>query len=190
MPFAPASHRLEQAVAYALELHADQTRKTTSIPYISHLFSVCALVLEDAGTEDEAVAALLHDGPEDQGGRETLDEIRRRFGPGVAALVDALSDTMEHPKPPWRKRKEAYITRLREEPESVLRISLADKLHNLRSIATDLEFVGDVLWSRFNAPRGDQAWYHRELLGIFEQRVPASRNLPEFSRLVEVVFNG
>lgn len=184
-----AGNRLEEAVAYALELHARQTRKSTRIPYISHLFAVCALVLEDGGTEDEAIAALLHDGPEDQGGEETLDDIRRRFGPEVAALVDGLSDTLESPKPPWRERKEAYLIRLRGESESVLRISLADKLHNLRSMATDLELVGDELWARFNADRESQAWYFRELRSIFSDLIPSSRSLVEFDRLVAAIFS-
>ena len=177
-----------QAVAYAAELHGGQVRKATSIPYVSHLLAVCSLVLDDSGTEDEAIAALLHDGPEDQGGQATLDEIRRRFGAEVAAMVDGLSDTMETPKPEWRERKETYLERLRDEPASVLRISLADKLHNLRSVATDLELVGDDLWSRFNADRDAQAWYYRELLAVFEDRIPSSRNLPDFRRLVSEVF--
>jgi (p)ppGpp synthase/HD superfamily hydrolase len=181
--------RLQEAFAYASHLHRTQVRKGTRIPYIAHLLSVCALVLEDGGTEDEAIAALLHDGPEDQGGRQTLDEIRRRFGPEIAAMVDGLSDTLEDPKPPWRKRKEAYLDRLRHEPGSVLRISLADKLHNLRSIATDLALDGDAVWSRFNAGSAEQAWYFRELLAIFEARLAGSRNLPEFRRLVADVFD-
>jgi (p)ppGpp synthase/HD superfamily hydrolase len=180
--------RLIQAVAYAVELHGGQARKATAIPYVTHLFTVCALVLEDGGTEDEAIAALLHDGPEDQGGRQTLDEIRRRFGPDVAAMVDGLSDTMDDPKQPWRERKAAYLARLRDEPESVLRVSLADKLHNLRTVAVDVELHGDELWSRFRAGREEQAWYNRSLLVIFEERLPGSRNLPEFRRLVVETF--
>jgi (p)ppGpp synthase/HD superfamily hydrolase len=141
-------------------------------------------VLEDGGTEDEAIAALLHDGPEDQGGQVILDEIERRFGAAVAHLVAGLTDTLEEPKPAWRGRKEAYLARQRDEPVSVLRVSLADKLHNLRSIATD----GPGVWSRFNADKTEQAWYSRSLLNIFEERLPGSRNLPEFRRLVSEVF--
>lgn len=176
--------RFTDAVAYAVELHASQARKATTIPYMTHLMSVCSLVLEDGGTEDEAIAALLHDGPEDQGGQSTLDEIGRRFGPEVAAMVNGLSDTLDDPKPPWRQRKEAYLVRLREEPESVLRVSLADKLHNLRSIATD----GADVWTRFNAAKPEQAWYFGALLAIFEGHAAGSRNLPEFRRLVREVF--
>ena len=180
--------RLIEAVRFALELHGEQVRKATSIPYISHLLSVCALVREDGGTEDEAIAALLHDGPEDQGGQSTLDEIRRKFGHEVAAMVDGLSDAMEDPKPPWHERKAAYLERLRDEDALVLRVSLADKLHNVRSVATDLDLVGDELWSRFNAGRDAQAWYYRELLAVFEARIPSSRNLPEFRELVTQTF--
>jgi (p)ppGpp synthase/HD superfamily hydrolase len=178
------AERFTDAVAYAVALHAAQARKATSIPYLTHLLAVCSLVLEDGGTEDEAIAALLHDGPEDQGGQAIIDEIARRFGAAVAAMVDALSDTLEDPKPPWRERKAAYLVRLREEPASVLRVSLADKLHNLRSIAAD----GDGVWDRFNAARPEQAWYFNELVSIFEARLPHSRNLPEFRRLVDEVF--
>ncbi len=180
--------RFVDAVAYATELHARQARKSTTISYLTHLLAVCSLVLEDGGTEDDAIAALLHDGPEDQGGQATLDEIGRRFGAHVAALVYGLTDTLEDPKPAWRPRKMAYLARLATEPEAVLRISLADKLHNLRSVATDLELSREELWNRFNAGRDEQAWHYRSLLAVFEAGIPASRNLPEFKRLVESVF--
>jgi (p)ppGpp synthase/HD superfamily hydrolase len=176
--------RMVRAMDYAVELHANQARKATRTPYAAHLLAVCSLVLEDGGTENEAIAALLHDGPEDQGGQAVLDEIERRFGADVAGMVDALSDTLDDPKPPWRERKEAYLARQREEAESVLRISLADKLHNLRSIATD----GDDVWRRFSADKPEQAWYYRSLLGVFEERLPRSRNLPAFRQLVGEVF--
>ena len=184
MPEPVLGERFIQAVAYAVELHGGQARKATPIPYVTHLLAVCSLVLEDGGTEDEAIAALLHDGPEDQGGQAVLDQIGRRFGPEVAAMVDGLSDTLEDPKPPWRDRKATYLARLSEEPPSVLRVSLADKLHNLRSIAAD----GESVWDRFNAPKPDQARYFGDLLAVFEECLPESRNLPEFRRLVDEVF--
>jgi (p)ppGpp synthase/HD superfamily hydrolase len=180
--------RFVEALAYAVELHGGQARKATVIPYLSHLLAVCSLVLEDGGTEDEAIAALLHDGPEDQGGQKVLDEIDKRFGDGVASMVDGLSDTLDEAKPPWRPRKEAYLARLRDEHAAVLRVSLGDKVHNLSSISTDHLQIGDELWGRFNAGREDQGWYYRSLLGVYEQRLPDSRNLPEFRRLVSEVF--
>ncbi|HTI30390.1 MAG TPA: HD domain-containing protein [Methylomirabilota bacterium] len=183
--------RFERGVLYAIELHRSQVRKGTAIPYVTHLFAVCSLVLEDGGTEDEAIAALLHDGPEDQGGEVVLDEIRSRFGDTVAALVAALSDAMPavgEAKAPWRARKGRYLRQLADAPDAVLRVSLADKLHNARSILIDLDTEGEGVWSRFNAGRAEQAWYYGELLGIFERRVPASRNLPELRRVIGTLF--
>ena len=183
--------RFDRAVRYAIELHRGQLRKQTTIPYLSHLFAVCSLVLEDGGTEDEAIAALLHDGPEDQGGVVVLDQIRRRFGDVVAAMVAGLSDAMpalDEEKAPWRERKEAYLRHLGEASASVLKVSLADKLHNARSIQIDLQADGEAVWDRFNAGRSDQAWYYAELLRAFEVRLPGSRNLPEFRRVVGDLF--
>ena len=183
--------RFAKAALYAIELHRTQTRKATSIPYVSHLFAVCGLVLEDGGNEDEAIAALLHDGPEDQGGSAVLEDIRARFGETVAVMVAALSDAMPaagEEKPPWRTRKEAYLSHLESAPASVLRVSLADKLHNARSILVDMGFDGEAVWERFNAGRAEQAWYYGRLLGIFRDRLPESRNLPELARVLGELF--
>ncbi len=180
-----------RAVAYAVELHRHQARKGTTISYLTHLLAVCSLVLEDGGTEDEAIAALLHDGPEDQGGEPILAEIRARFGDEVATIVDGLSDSLTPVgamKEAWRLRKERYLSRLENESESVLRVSLADKLHNARSIAVDIASVGQKVWDRFHAGEGDQSWYYRQLLDVFERRLPGSRNLPEFRALVGDLF--
>jgi (p)ppGpp synthase/HD superfamily hydrolase len=180
-----------RALAYAVELHRHQARKGTTIPYLTHLLAVCSLVLEDGGTEDEAIGALLHDGPEDQGGEPILAEIRARFGDEVAAIVDGLSDSMTPVgamKESWRLRKQRYLGRLEGESVSVLRVSLADKLHNARSIAVDIASIGQKVWGRFHAGEGDQAWYYRQLLDVFERRLPGSRNLPEFRALVGDLF--
>lgn len=183
--------RFDQALLYAVELHRAQLRKATSIPYLTHLFAVCSLALEDDATEDEAIAALLHDGPEDQGGEPVLRAIRARFGDEVASTVEALSDAMPaegETKAPWRQRKEAYLHHLAEATPSVLKVSLADKLHNARSILLDLRADGESVWDRFNAGRSEQAWYYAELSAIFEGRLAASRNLPEFRKVVGELF--
>jgi (p)ppGpp synthase/HD superfamily hydrolase len=120
----------EVALVYASMLHRTQTRKSSAVPYVSHLLGVASLVIEEGSTETQAIAALLHDAVEDQGGRPRLDEIRERFGEGVAAIVDACTDAHEEPKPPWRPRKEAYIARLASEPPDALLVSVADKVHN------------------------------------------------------------
>jgi hypothetical protein len=160
--------RFDRALALARSLHADQVRKGTEIPYMSHLMAVSSLVLDDGGTEDEAIAALLHDAVEDQGGKDTSRLIRQQFGAHVAAIVEACSDTDEVPKPPWRSRKEAYIAHLSDTdlPEGTLRVSLADKLHNARSILFDLR-AGEGVFSRFSASREDTLWYYDALAKTF-----------------------
>jgi HD domain len=160
--------RFDHAFALTRELHADQSRKGTQIPYIAHLMGVASLVLEDGGDEDEAIAALLHDAVEDQGDKKPLRRIRHQFGPRVASIVSACSDTDVVPKPPWRERKEAYIAHLRDTvlPVGTLRVSLADKLHNARAILFDLRAGHDV-FDRFNAGRADQHWYYDELATAF-----------------------
>ena len=168
------SVQFQNAFALACELHGTQTRKGTEIPYLSHLLAVTSIVLEDGGNEEEAIAALLHDAVEDQGGRTTLARIRSDFGDEVAAIVDACSDADTQPKPPWRERKEAYLLHLSHEVRpGVLRVSAADKLHNARCIVADYGKVRDALWDRFNAGREEQAWYYGELSRIYRERATA-----------------
>src|SRR5712692_6587815 len=99
--------------------------------------AVAGLALEYGGGEDEAIAALLHDAVEDQGGETTRAEILRRFGPRVTEIVDGCTDTSQSPKPPWHARKEAYIAHVRVASASVRLVSACDKLHNARSLAMD-----------------------------------------------------
>lgn len=161
--------RFDRAVAVARELHAGQLRKGTKVPYVAHLLGVASLVLEDGGTENEAIAALLHDAVEDQGGASTLRRIEQLFGREVADIVAACSDTDAVPKPPWRERKEAYVAHLATARPSAVRVSLADKLHNARAILFDLHAGADV-WRRFNADRDDVLWYYRALADAFRAR--------------------
>jgi len=141
--------RFTDALAYATGLHARQRRKGTDVPYIAHLLGVAAIVLEDGGDEDEAIAALLHDAVEDQGGQPTLAAIRARFGARVAEIVLGCTDADTVPKPPWRWRKEQYIAHVRHASASVRRVSLADKLHNARAILHDQRQIGDAVFARF-----------------------------------------
>lgn len=163
------THRFREALVFAAELHAGQKRKGTHIPYISHLLGVAALVLEDGGDEDQAIAALLHDAVEDQGGMGTLETIRDRFGSRVAAIVEGCTDSFHTPKYPWRERKEQYIAHLYAASPEVRRVSLADKLHNARSILADLRQNGGAIWDRFRGGKGGSLWYYRELLEVFQQ---------------------
>jgi len=165
----PLTPRFVEALAYATEVHAGQSRKGTTVPYVAHVLGVCALVLEDGGGEDEAIAALLHDAVEDGGGLPVLEEIRRRFGDRVAEIVWACSDTGETPKPPWKERKARYIEHVRAAGPDARRVSCADKLHNARSILRDYRLEGERLWDRFNAPPEEQLWYYRLLVEAFQQ---------------------
>lgn len=158
-----------QALLFAFELHNQQQRKGNQTPYIAHLLGVTSLVLEDGGDEDEAIAALLHDAPEDQGGLEILQEICRRFGENVADIVDGCTDTYETPKPRWRQRKEQYLAHLRTASPSIRRVSLADKLHNARTILVDLRSQGAQVWLRFNGGEAGSLWYYRSLVQIFQE---------------------
>lgn len=168
----PLSPRFAEAFLFAERLHGNQVRKKTQVPTISHLMAVTALVFENGGGEDEAIAALLHDGPEDCGGRPVLEEIRRRFGDRVASIVEDCSDTLENPKPRWQPRKERYLEHLETAPASTLLVSLADKVHNVRSLAFEYRRVGDLLWERFTASQEQTLWYYESLLEIFGRRCP------------------
>jgi (p)ppGpp synthase/HD superfamily hydrolase len=168
----PTRKAFVDAVAYASELHAQQTRKGTETPYLAHLLAVASLVLENGGDEEQAIAGLLHDGPEDQGGVEVLDEIRRRFGDRVADMVAECSDTFETPKPPWRDRKESYIRHLREASTGTFLVSAADKVHNLGCILRDYRNIGEILWDRFKASRAETIWYYTTLTETYERRGP------------------
>jgi GTP pyrophosphokinase len=156
--------RFEEALVLATRLHASQTRKGTRVPYISHLFGVVSLVLEHGGNEDEAIAALLHDAIEDQGDSVSLEDIRQRFGETVATIVHGCTDATTFPKPPWRRRKEAYINHLQVATASERLVSSADKLHNARSILSDYRTYGEAVWDRFSGAKQGTLWYYRTLV--------------------------
>ncbi len=162
------SPRYEAALVMATQLHASQKRKGTSIPYVSHLLAVSSLVLEHGGSEDQAIAALLHDAVEDQGGLPTLDKIRDHFGDVIAEIVDHCTDAYEEPKPEWRIRKEEYIASIAEKPLDAVLVSCADKLHNARAILNDLRTLGDELWGRFTGGKEGTLWYYQSLVDAFD----------------------
>lgn len=166
------STRFDEALVFATRLHAKQVRKGGGIPYIAHLLAVAALVLEYGGNEDEAIAALLHDAIEDQGGETTRQEIQQKFGTTVVEIVNGCTDADTTPKPPWRPRKEAYIAHLHHASPSVLLVSAADKLHNTRSILGDYRVVGEEVWQRFKAGKEGTLWYYRALLTVYQTHAP------------------
>jgi (p)ppGpp synthase/HD superfamily hydrolase len=181
------SERFDDALRFASELHRRQLRKGTDVPYVAHLLSVTALVLEHGGTEDEAIAALLHDAIEDQGGATVGDEIRRRFGDAVVEIVKACSDTDETPKPPWRARKEAYLAHLPDATSSAKLVSAADKVHNARATLADYRARGESVWARFRGGREGTLWYYRELVTVFRGMKLPERTTQLIAELERVV---
>lgn len=180
------SSQFQKAFDFAFRLHASQTRKGSDIPYISHLMAVTALVIEDGGDEEQAIAALLHDAVEDQGGIATLMEIQTRFGDRVASVVRGCTDSFMTPKPPWRERKDTYLSHLRSAPKDIRRVSLADKLHNAQSILRDLRKERDSIWERFNGGKDGTIWYYTSLVDVFQQ-IDDSPMVDELTRVVHEI---
>ncbi len=177
------SSQFEQALIYAANAHATQVRKGTATPYMAHLLGVCSIALEYGANETEAIAALLHDAVEDQGGLERLEDIRSRFGNDVAEIVIGCTDSFQTPKPPWEERKRAYLAHLPSASGSILLISASDKLYNAQATLRDLYRVGNEIWKRFNVPREKTLWYYRALANIYLQVGPARLN-DELGRVV------
>ncbi len=163
------SKRFSDALVFATALHGDQVRKVSGTPYVGHLLRVAGIVLEHGANEDEAIAALLHDAVEDQGGADARRQIRDRFGDTVALIVDGLSDTDQTPKPPWRARKEAYIASLETASKSVRLVSAADKLDNARSLLESHREHGESLWGKFQGGHDGTLWYHRSVVEVLKK---------------------
>ena len=163
---APLGVRFRRALVYAARIHANQFRKGTTRPYLAHLLGVTSTVLTHGGDEDEAIAALLHDAVEDQGGRPRLRDIRGKFGKRVAEIVEGCSDSYGDPKPPWRLRKEQSLAHLRKAGPSVRLVSAADKLYNAREVLMDFKQNGAEVWSRFKGGKDGTLWYYEQVADI------------------------
>lgn len=185
-PTTQLTSNFEDALVYATQLHSQQIRKGSGVPYISHLLSVAALVLEDGGSEDEAIAALLHDAIEDQGGDKIRQEIREKFGEKVVDIVNGCTDAEVIPKPPWKQRKQQYIERMRHASPQVRRVSMADKLDNARSILADYYRQGNLVWSRFKSGKEGMLWYFDSLLEV-DQEAGGSFLGEELERVVKIL---
>ena len=187
------TERFDRALLYATHIHGGQVRKGSSTPYVAHLLAVAATVLEYGGDEDLAIAALLHDSVEDQGGKARLEDVRNRFGERVARIVEACSDSLANTakgerKAHWQERKDAYIAHLGTADEDILRVSLADKVHNARAILRDLRKpeVGEKVWTYFSQPKEKTLWYYRNLADQFRKRLPGQLS-NELGEIVEVL---
>ena len=179
--------RFDRALVYAHCAHGQQTRKGSEIPYMSHLLGVASIALELGADEDQAVAALLHDAVEDQGGSARLADIEKVFGPNVAAIVadctDGELDGDRSDPANWYPRKEAYLAALKSKPPQSLLVSLADKTHNARSIHDDLTAIGVAVFDRFTGGQTGTLWYYATLADTFSELLPG----PGSRRLASIV---
>lgn len=190
-PSGPLTERFQEALRFATEVHSRQFRKHGGVPFIAHLMGVCSLVLEYGGDEDEAIAALLHDAPEDQGGMPMLDEIREKFGSRVAHIVHEATEPLHLGKTSWPARKQAYVDSIADRSESGCLVTLADKIHNVQSILMTLETDGEDTWSAFNATKIESVGFYRRLADAFEERCKEFPRLQlmarRYSGLVELL---
>jgi (p)ppGpp synthase/HD superfamily hydrolase len=178
------SPRFNEALEYAAWLHQGQFRKGTEIPYITHPVAVSMIAMQYGATENEAIAALLHDAIEDQGKEgKTQIEILEKFGAQVLAIVEGCTDATETPKPPWRERKERYIASLVHKSTSIRLVSACDKLHNAQAILRDYQAIGDEIWQRFKGGKEGTLWYYRALVDAFK----SAGALPILDALEQVV---
>ena len=189
----PLSERFDEALVFAARHHREQVRKGSRVPYMSHLMSVSALVMEHGGTEDQAIAGLLHDAVEDapagQGGA-VLGEIRERFGPAVADMVAACSDGLNDSgerKGTWQERKQAYVDGLPNKSLDALLVTAADKTHNGLCIAADVRRYGPAFWATFNASPDELVWYYTSVRYVVADRLPGSSISEALDRAVAEV---
>jgi (p)ppGpp synthase/HD superfamily hydrolase len=182
--------RFVDALGYATRAHAGQRRANDGQPYIAHLLRVAGLVIQDGGSEDEAIASLLHDAVEDQGGVERLNDIRERYGSAVAEIVDECTDSYGEPRPPWRARKERYLAELDDSSPGALRVSMADKLDNVGSLIRAYRIDGEEFWARSKKDPDDVRWYYGTLAARFVELRPGPladelrRTVAELERLL------
>jgi (p)ppGpp synthase/HD superfamily hydrolase len=175
--------QFEAALTFAYRLHAQQLRKDNQTPYIAHLLSVTALVLEHQGTEAEAIAALLHDAIEDQGGIPTREKIRSQFGDEISAIIEGCTDSDTQPKPPWYERKQRYLHQIKTAAPSVRLVALADKLHNARSLLQLLRHQGSSAWDNFGGKKAGTLWFYQAFLDLYQTSSP-NPMLHEFQQIV------
>lgn len=183
----PLGDKFREALVFAAEAHDGQGRKGTRVPYVAHLLGVTGIVLEHGGDEEQAIAALLHDAVEDQGGDAMRQDIRSRFGDRVTAMVDDCTDSDVEPKPPWKERKVAYLAHISRVGDDGLLVSLADKVYNARAIVRDLRREGMSVFQRFQGRREGTLWYYGALVQAFAERQPegaAAELLDELSHAV------
>lgn len=185
------SNKFTEALQFAAQTHQDQYRKSTQIPYIGHLLGVASIVIDACGTEDEAIAALLHDAPEDRGGHAMLRQIRERFGDRAAQIIEGCSDPLDETgkkETGWETRKAHYLEHLRQcGDRSVHLVSAADKLHNARATLADFRAIGNEVWDRFNAGREATLQNYENLITAYRSGPPDERRTHVVNELAAVI---
>ncbi|CAK6692900.1 hypothetical protein BBFGKLBO_01327 [Synechococcus sp. CBW1107] len=183
------SERYDEALLWAAQLHRNQTRKGKPVPYISHLIAVSGLVWEDGGSENEAIAGLLHDAIEDAD--QSHDSIAQCFGPEVAGIVRDCTDTADGlsgaGKEPWLLRKTRYVASLEHKSVGSLRVTAADKAHNARDMVLDAR-RDPSSWERFNAGIDGTAWYLLRIHQTLSHRLPGSRSTELLGQSVKEIL--
>lgn len=184
--------RFAEAFQMALDWHGKQRRKGSGAPYIAHVMGVCAIVLEAGGSQNEAIAALLHDAIEDGEPEVVRPAIADRFGQAVLDIVEGCTDSDTQPKPPWRERKEKYIAQITRSSPSVRLVASADKLYNVRTIVMDYRAVGEALWPRFTGGREGTLWYYRAIADAFSaaDTTPITDELQRIVAELEALVKG
>lgn len=179
--------RIQDALHMTIELFHNDARKFTNIPVLAHLLAVCSMVQFDGGDEDEAIAALLHDTLEDKAEFITRKDVEDRFGARVGEIVAISSDTPNNykggPKPPWRERKLSYLEHARQADPGLLRVTVADKIDNIRAILADHRRIGREVWKKFNASQPEIIWYHQEAVKAYKSAGFQGPLLEELQRL-------
>ena len=188
------TNRFAEAFQFAAHEHRNQLRKSTTIPYISHLMSVSALVWENGGNEDQAIAGLLHDVIEDANPPSAVPRIRQeileKFGQEVLSLVEGCTDGEQDAhgeKAPWKVRKETYLNHLQHEPAELLLVSCCDKLHNARAIYVDLITHGESMFERFTGKKEGTLWYYQQLSKIYQAKIPNVIAARELASVVDAI---
>lgn len=152
-------NRIEEAIEVAAQAHNGQFRKGTQTPYISHPYAVGLILMNEGCSEEVVIAGILHDTVEDTD--LTLECIKKSFGQSIAEIVDGCS---ENKSLRWRERKTDRIEALKTASTEVCLVTCADKLHNLRTVISEYDSIGDAVWERFHGGIEAQAWYYRSVL--------------------------
>ncbi len=187
------SQKLEEALSLASTRHHGQTRKGSSVPYVTHLFHASMILARHGEAEDAMIAALLHDIVEDTCHSQNecltlLEHIEQRFGTAVKEAIITLSEPKRNQKGAtlsWKERKMRYLSQLEAGSQLALVVSAADKIHNLSTLLEDLATRGDVVWRMFTGTQDESLWFYERVADVLRDRLHNKVLMGELSDLVE-----